>query len=267
VISPGAHRRLPLTFVDTLLLSIFAFLAGFVDAIVGGGGLIQLPALLLFLPTAQQATLAPIFGTNKFSSICGTSLAMAQYASRINIRWEIILPAGAAACLFSFLGARIVSLIPPETLKPVVFVLLILALAYTIKRKDFGALHAPRLTPRAERFLALLTGAAIGFYDGFFGPGTGSFLILIFVGLFGYDFLNASANAKILNFCTNVAAVSYFAWSSNILYEHALPMGLCNMLGAFIGSRLAIAKGNQFVRVFFFLVVSALILKLGYDLW
>jgi uncharacterized protein len=253
--------------VETLLLSLFSFAAGFVDAIVGGGGLIQLPALLVLLPSAQQTSLAPIFGTNKFASFCGTTFAMTQYARRIQIKWRVIAPSGIAALVFSFLGARIVSLLDPAALKPLILLLLVLTLAWTLKKKDFGSLHAPRLQPRREVILALLVGAVIGFYDGFFGPGTGSFLILVFVGLFGYDFLNASANAKIINVCTNLSAVAYFAATGNVLYEHALPMALANVAGAFLGSRMALLKGNAFIRGFFLVIVSSLILRLAFDIF
>lgn len=247
------------------LLWLFAFLAGFVDSVVGGGGLIQLPALLLFLPSQLSVSLPAVFGTNKLSSICGTSAAAIQYARRIQIHWSSVIPAGIAAFVFSFIGARAVTKMNPEILKPLILVLLVGVALYTFWRKDLGKTHAPQFAPSRERWLGLLVGGGIGFYDGFFGPGTGSFLIFIFVGLFGFDFLSASASAKLINFSTNLAAVSYFGWTDQILYQYAIPMGLCNVLGSLVGTRLAILRGNKFVRSLFLVIVTAMILRYAWE--
>lgn len=250
--------------MDLLCLCVVAGFAGFVDAVVGGGGLIQLPALFVFLPPSLAANAASVLGTNKLSSICGTSMAAAQYSCRIPINWQSIFPAGVTASVFSSLGARAVTRIDPSVLKPVLLVLLVAVAAYTFVRRDLGNLHAPQFTARREARYAVLTGMAIGFYDGFFGPGTGSFLIFIFIGLFGFDFLTASASAKVINLATNLAAVGYFALTDHVLYRYGLPMAACNVLGALLGSRLAILKGNAFVRGFFLLVVGAMICRYGY---
>jgi uncharacterized protein len=251
--------------VETVYLCGLAFLAGLVDSVVGGGGLIQLPALLVVLSPSPADSLAPAFGTNKLSSICGTGAAVIQYSRRVRIKWSSILPAGAAAFVFSFLGARVVSSLKADMLKPLVLVLLIIVGIYTYWRKDFGNLHAPQFTAHRERQLGVVVGIVIGFYDGFFGPGTGSFLIFIFIGLFGFDFLAASASAKVINFATNLSAVGYFACTHQILYHYAVPMGLCNVLGSLTGTRLAILKGNAFVRVFFLVIVAAMILRFGWE--
>lgn len=240
----------------------FAFLAGFVDSIAGGGGLIQIPALFLFLPQAPAVT---ILGTNKLSSICGTSVAMLQYARHIRLDWRAILPAGLAAFVFSYFGAMTVARIPPGVLRPLVLGLLIAAAVYTFVNKRFGDLHQPRFAGAAQTALAVAVGLAIGFYDGFFGPGTGSFLIFIFIGLFGFDFLTASASAKVINVATNLSAVAYFSVTDHILYAVALPMGACNILGSLVGTRLAMLKGNRFVRLFFLLVVTAMIARFGWE--
>jgi hypothetical protein len=252
--------------VELLWLSLFAFFAGFIDSVAGGGGLIQIPALFLFLPPSASASVASVFGTNKLSSICGTSIAALQYARRVSIPWRSMLPAALTAFVFSFLGARLVTLLRPEYLKPIVVGLLVLVAIYTFINKNLGDLHAPRLPARTERWLAAAAGMAIGFYDGFFGPGTGSFLIFVFIGWFGFDFLTASASAKIVNFATNLSAVAYFAATDHILYRYALPMAACNILGSWLGSRMALLKGNRWIRACFLLVVSALIIRLGYDL-
>jgi uncharacterized membrane protein YfcA len=251
--------------VDIAYLCVFAFVAGFVDSIVGGGGLIQIPALFLFLPAGAAAAPATVFGTNKLSSICGTGMAVVQYARRIPLNWQSLLPAAIAAFLLSFAGARTVALINPKALRPLVLGLLVIVALYTFMRKDFGSRHAPQLTARNERLLGVLIGMAIGFYDGFFGPGTGSFLIFVFVGVFGFDFLSASASAKVVNFATNLSAVAYFAATDHILYAYAMPMGLCNILGSLAGTRLAILKGSRFVRWFFLAVASVMILRFGWD--
>jgi uncharacterized membrane protein YfcA len=247
---------------EILFLCLFALLAGFIDSVVGGGGLIQIPALFIFLPDAAPATL---FGTNKLSSIAGTSIAVAQYARHVSIDWRAIIPAAGVAFVFSLLGARVVSLMRPEILRPVILVLLVLVAIYTFIRKDLGALHAPKLDARTQRWAGVATGAALGFYDGFFGPGTGSFLIFVFVGVFGFSFLAASASAKVVNFATNLSAVLYFALTHHVHYTAALPMAVFNILGAIVGTRLALLRGSQFVRVLFLIVVSAIIAKFAYD--
>jgi uncharacterized membrane protein YfcA len=249
----------------TALLSGFAFLAGLVDAVVGGGGLIQIPALFLFLPAADAAVVASVFGTNKFSSICGTGMAMLQYTRRIRLNWMSLLPTAFSAFVLSFLGARVVTLLKPEFLRPIVLGLLVAVAVYTFIRKDFGNLHAPTFTAHHERLFGVFVGVAIGFYDGFFGPGTGSFLIFIFIGLFGFDFLTASASAKVINFATNLSAVAYFAATDHVLWRFAVPMAVCNVLGSIAGSRLALRKGNQFVRLFFLVIVAVMIVRLGWE--
>ncbi|MBD0257506.1 MAG: TSUP family transporter [Cytophagales bacterium] len=248
--------------MEIVYLCFFAFLAGFIDSIVGGGGLIQLPALLIFLPGTPIPTL---LGTGKVSSLAGTSVAILRYARNVVIPWRAVLPAALSAFAFSFLGARAVSLLDPALLRPLILVLLVVVFAYTLTKKDLGTLHAPRLSGRAETGYALLVGTLIGFYDGFFGPGTGSFLIFAFVGLFGFNFLAASAAAKTVNLATNLSALLYFAATDNIRYRVALPMAACSIIGSFAGTRLAIAKGSGFVRVLFLVVVSGIICKLAYD--
>jgi uncharacterized protein len=245
-----------------IALLAFAFFAGLVDSVIGGGGLIQVPALLVFLPGAPVAT---IFGTNKIVSLAGTSMALAKIAPQVSIPWKNILPAAIVAALFAFMGARAVTLIDPKILKPVILVLLIGVAAYTLAQKNFGALHQPRFAAKHERFVAIAIGAALGFYEGFFGPGTGSFLIFAFVGLLGFNFLTASAAAKVINITTNIAATAWFAWSGNILYKLAIPMAICNVAGAWVGAHIAVKKGSAFLRIFFLCVIFVLICRFGWD--
>jgi uncharacterized membrane protein YfcA len=181
----------------------------------------------------------------------------------VDMDWRVTAPAAAAAFVFSFLGSRAVTLINPSFLRPVVLVLLVVVAIYVFVVKDLGLIHRPRHGRRTAVSLGIVTGVAIGFYDGFFGPGTGSFLIFIFVGVFGFDFLTASASAKLINLATNLASVLYFAATDHILYRVALPMAGCNVIGSFIGTRMAILKGSRFVRIFFLIIVAALIARLA----
>lgn len=245
-------------------LCALAFFAGLVDSVIGGGGLIQVPALLVMLPTAPIAT---VFGTNKIVSVCGTSVALAQIARKVTVPWTMLLGGALTAATFAFLGARSVTYIDPKYLKPVILLLLIGVAIYTFTRKDFGSLHAPKWPEATQRWIAMAIGAVLGFYEGFFGPGTGSFLIFAFVGLLGFNFLTASASAKVINITTNLAATAWFAWSGNILYKLAIPMAIFNVAGAAVGARLAIRKGSGFLRVFFLIVMIALIVRYAYDIF
>ncbi len=246
-----------------LALSAFAFLAGFIDAVVGGGGLIQIPALFVLKPELTPATL---FGTNKLAAIIGTGNAAWQYSRRVEMPWAMLGITAGMAFVFSFLGARAVSYMNPAALRPAVIVLLVLVFFYTLAKKDFGSLHAPRLTPSQQKLCGALMGTVLGFYDGFFGPGTGSFLVFGFVGLFGFSFLLASASAKVVNLATNAAALAWFIPTHHVLYTTALPMAAANLAGSTIGSRLALKKGSAFVRKLFIVVVALLLVKMGWDL-
>ena len=249
---------------QTLLLCASAFLAGFVDSVVGGGGLVQIPALLILLPPGTPT--ADVFGTNKLVGITGTATAAWNFSRHVAIDWRAVLPTAAAGLACSVLGARTVSHLDPVVLRPMVLGLLTAAAIYTFARKDFGSLHAPRLSLSRQQWVGFGVGAVIGFYDGFFGPGTGSFLIFIFIGVFGFNFLSASAAAKIVNTATNLSTVIYFVLTDHVLYRLAVPMAVCNMLGSLTGTRLAILRGSRFVRLFFLAVVAAIICKLAFDM-
>jgi uncharacterized membrane protein YfcA len=242
-----------------LLLCAFAMIAGFIDAAVGGGGLIQMPAALVFLPGVPIPT---VFGTGKFASFCGTTFAARRYARQVKIDWSTIAPTALAAFGCAFLGARAVTLLNSALLRPLVLALLIVVAISVLLGKDLGLVHAPKHSPHKARWLGVLIGSVLGFYDGFFGPGMGSFLIFAFVGIFGFDFLTASASAKAVNWATNLASLGYFVTHGNVLYRIGVAMAACNVVGAIIGTRLAIAKGSRFVRIFFLVIVCALIAKL-----
>ncbi|MEY3264944.1 MAG: hypothetical protein RL717_2421 [Pseudomonadota bacterium] len=247
---------------DYALLALAALFAGLVDAVVGGGGLIQLPALFSVLP---QTVPASLFGTNKFSAIWGTLFAARTYARKISVEWGTAIPASGAALLFSFAGAWLVTAFPPDLIRKTLPFLLLAVAIYVAIRKDFGASHVPRFSGARETRMALVTGAGIGFYDGFFGPGTGSFLLFLFVRFFGFDFLGASAVAKIVNVACNFAALIWFGYAGHVLWQLGLLMAICNICGAMIGTRVALKEGSVFIRKAFLVVVGALILKTARD--
>jgi uncharacterized protein len=236
--------------MELLLVTLASVLAGFVDAIVGGGGLILVPALFSVFPTTQPATL---FGINKSASVWGTAFAARQYSRRVEMDWA------------SLLGAWAVTVVPSEFLRKLLPIVLVGVLLYTLARKDLGRDHAPTLSGRVQTLAACVIGLLLGFYDGFFGPGTGSFFVFLFVRVLGYDFLNASASAKLLNTATNLAALILFAIKGHVWWHYALALAIANVAGSLLGTHLALKHGAAFVRVVFILVVSALILKTGYD--
>ena len=245
-----------------LLLLGAAFLAGVIDAVVGGGGLILIPALFMALPQAASAT---ILGTNKFAAIFGTASAARRYALSVQVPWRAALPTAIAAFCFSYAGAMLVALIPKQQFRPLVLVMLVAVTAYTFLRKDFGSIDQDRPHTTRDTYWSLLMGAAIGFYDGFFGPGAGSFLLFLFIRFFGFDFLRASAAAKVVNVATNGAALIYFSIAGHVLWGVAIMLAVFNVGGALVGSRLALRYGSGFVRRVFLGLATALIGKFGYD--
>ncbi|SFE51649.1 sulfite exporter TauE/SafE family protein [Paracidovorax wautersii] len=248
--------------MEWIIVSLASLLAGFVDAIVGGGGLVLLPALFATFPTAPPATL---MGTNKSAAVWGTGIATWQYSRRVQMRWQAMLPAALAGFAGAFAGAWTVTIISADFLRKLLPLILVLVLIYTLAKKELGRHHAPRLDGRAETAAACAIGLAIGFYDGFFGPGTGSFFVFLFVRLLGYDFLNASVSAKLLNLATNIAALILFTLKGHVWWHFALPLAVANVLGSVLGAHMALKHGTGFVRGIFIFVVSALILKTGYD--
>lgn len=252
---------------DTTILFIIAFaslFAGFIDAIVGGGGLIQFPAFMILFPNSSIPT---AFGTNKIAGLSGTSIAAVQYAKRIKFNWKLLAITAISSFVFSFIGAKLVSIINVNFLKPFIFFVLIGIAIYTFKKKDFGSISTKKLTEKKKYLFGLLLGILIGFYDGFLGPGTGSFLVLGFVALLGFEFLEASAYAKVINCVTNVSALYVFISQGNYIIEIAIIMAVSNVIGSIIGSRMAILKGNEFIRKIFLFVVCIMIIRYGYDVW
>lgn len=249
--------------MELLLVCIAAFAAGFIDAIVGGGGLVQTPVMLITFP---QAPIASLLGTVKIPSFCGTAVSAWQYSKRVALHWNLVLWIAAAAFSAAMLGSYMVSVLSNNILKPVILVVLIAVALFTYGRKSLGQVQQ-EIPYRSALARGISAGLLIGFYDGFIGPGTGSFLVLVFISLIGYDFMHASAHAKLVNLATNFASILYFGATDNILWQLALPMALCNMLGGWTGTRLALMRGNRFIRIFFLAVVAATILRFAWDLF
>lgn len=248
--------------VELPAAALASFLAGLVDSMVGGGGLILLPAMLSLYPAAPPATL---MGTNKSAGIWGTGIAAARYSRRVTLDWSWLLPAALAALGGAYLGAWTLTLVDPAFLRRLLPALLLGVLAYTVANPDLGLHHAPHRSARATRVIGVTIGAVIGWYDGFFGPGTGSFLIFLFVRLLDFDFLHASASAKVLNVATNIAALALLGATGHVWWRVGAVLAVANVLGSLIGTHLALRHGAGLVRRAFLGVVGALILKAGYD--
>ena len=244
------------------LLGLAGLAAGFVDAVVGGGGLIQLPAILLGLPGASPVQ---VLATNKLASICGTTVSSATYYRRVRPDPRTFGPLMLLAFTGSVAGALVATHIPKSAFDPIVLVVLILVGGYVLFRPRLGEATALRFSGHRHTLAAMLTGLAIGFYDGALGPGTGSFFVFTLVGLLGYSFLEASAKARLANWATNAAALCVFLPQGAVLWKVGLVMGGCNLLGGYVGARTAVARGTRFVRAFFIVVVAAFIVRIGGD--
>jgi uncharacterized membrane protein YfcA len=247
---------------DVLLLCLAAALAGWFDAVSGGGGLVQLPALLVLLPGASPAQ---VLATNKLSSICGTTVAAATYYRKVRPDLRTALPMAGIALVGAALGAALASVVPGDVFRPVVLVLLVVVAAYVALRPAMGEEQALRFAGRQHHVAAGLGGLGIGFYDGIFGPGTGTFLVFLLVLLLGYSFLQASAKARIVNLATNLGALLVFIPQGAPMWRLGLLMGACNVAGGWLGAHTAIRRGSRFVRAVFLVVVGALVLRLGWD--
>lgn len=243
---------------ELVVAALASFAAGFVNAIAGGGGLVSIPILFGLFPTAPAATL---FGTNKAAMVWGTVWASAAYGRRVRLPWTMLAPALVAAVVGGVVGAWLVTQVPSDWLRRAVPFMLAGVLAYTIAVPNLGHVHAPRHEPRREAVIGSVIAGVLGLYDGFFGPGTGSFFIFAFVRLLGFDFLNAVASAKVLNTATNLGSLVLFAWCGNVWWAFVLPMAVANVAGSWLGAHLALAHGSRFIRWVFLVATAALILK------
>ena len=248
--------------LNFIFLVLAAGFAGFVDAVAGGGGLIQLPALLIGL---HEKPIPLILGTNKVPAIFGTTSAAINYIKNVKPDLKVTLYMAVPAFLGSMSGARLAAEVPKNVFRPLILILLILVSVYTFFRPHFGMEEKLRFSAKRTKWVVALCGVVIGFYDGIFGPGTGTFLIFLLVGLIGYAFIKASATAKIVNIATNFGALISFQITGHIWWKIGLALAVANIAGAIAGSHLAIRGGSKLVRQFFLVVSVILIAKVGYD--
>lgn len=247
---------------DLVLIVAAAFGAGLVDAMVGGGGLLQLPALFTAFPATAPAIL---LGTNKFASIFGTGSAVLRFSRGVRIPWRTLLPLVPVVFLGALSGARVATLVPPAVFRPLVPVMLAVVLIYVVRRKNLGADHAPLHMSRGRIVFAAAVCGAVGFYDGFFGPGTGSCFMFLMIRLYGFDFLHSAASARVLNVTTNAGALVWFGTQLELLWLVAVLMAVANVSGAVLGTGLALKHGSGFVRRIFIGVVLVLIVRTAWD--
>lgn len=251
-----------ITLATLAMVLLAGFAAGWIDAVVGGGGLLQLPVLLMVPGITPVQALA----TNKLGSVFGTATSATTYYRRVHPDLRTALPMGVIALVGSFGGAIVATLLPAEVIKPVIVLALIGVAVFTAARPQLGRDSGLRYAGRRHLAVALVIGLVIGFYDGVLGPGTGTFLVISLVAVLGYNFLQGSAKAKIVNLFTNLGAIAFFLPSGHILLGLGLILGVANMLGGYLGARMAIQRGSGFIRIVFLVVVFVLIAKLGYDL-
>lgn len=246
-----------------VLLCIIAFFAGFVDAIVGGGGLIQTPAGLILLP---NNSVAQVIGSLKIPSFSGSFFAARTFLKKIKIPFARLVLFTSIAFTASFTGSYCLTLVSNRFMKPVILLVLAFIAIYTFTKKNFG-----QTTKNEQLHFPWYKGAIIciglGFYDGFIGPGAGSLLVLAFISWLGFDFLQANAHAKVVNLATNLGSIVLFTLKGSILWPIAIPMAICNAIGGMLGSRMAMAKGNQFIRTVFLIVIIGTLCRLGYDVF
>jgi uncharacterized membrane protein YfcA len=245
-----------------LLLALAGLFSGFVDAVVGGGGLVLLPSLVIAFPSAAPVQ---VLATNKLASTSGTTTSSLTYLRRVRPDPRVFGPVMAVAFVGSATGALAASYIPEKAFEPIILVALVVVGAYVLLKPQLGATTELRFSGHRHLLTAMAVGLVIGFYDGALGPGTGSFLVFTFVGLLGYSFLEASAKARLTNWATNVAALLVFAVQGAVMWRVGLVVGACVLIGSYIGARTAVARGSRFVRVFFVIVVAAFIVKIGSD--
>jgi uncharacterized membrane protein YfcA len=245
-----------------IFLAIASGFAGFVDAMAGGGGLIQLPALIIGLPNKE---LPLILGTNKVPSIFGTSAAARNYFKNLKPDIPLTITMMVPAFIGSIAGAAFAASVPKEFFKPFIVLLLTSVAIYTWRKPDLGMSENLKFTNQKRLFLVALIGLLIGFYDGIFGPGTGTFLVFFLVSGIGYAFLKASGTAKLVNIATNAGAILSFQITGHIWWQLGLLLAIANVSGAILGSRLAIKGGSPLVRKVFLAVTFLLITRVAWD--
>jgi uncharacterized membrane protein YfcA len=246
-----------------IILCIVAFFAGFIDAIVGGGGLIQTPAGLILLPNEPVAR---VIGSLKVPAFTGTFFAARNYLKLVKIPLPRLLFFTTVAFSAAFIGSFCLTKMSNQFMKPVLIVVLLIIALFTYFKKDLG-LKAAFNDVQFPWYKGAAICIGLGFYDGFIGPGAGALLVLAFIGSLGFDFLQANAHAKVVNLATNLGSIFLFILKGSILWSIAIPMAFCNALGGILGSKMAINKGNKFIRTLFLLVIIGTLCRLGYDVF
>ena len=214
-----------------------------------------------------NVAVSSIIGSLKIPAFSGTSFAAAQYLKKVQINWKLLSIMAITAFCAAFVGSNLLTKVSNDFMKPLLLVILTLIAIYTFKKKNFGQHQAKEFSKRKQIILALIMSICIGFYDGFIGPGTGSFLVLAFVSVLGFDFLHASANAKMVNLATNFGSICLFVLKGKIIWAIAIPMAFCNAFGGFVGAKIAIKKGNGFIRIFFLIIVIGTLMRFSYDVF
>lgn len=251
--------------LDILLyLGIVAFCAGFIDAIAGGGGLIQTPLGLALLP---QIPVSTVIGTLKIPAFSGTAIAVRQYLKQTKINWMYFALLALISFGSAFAGSYVLTIVNNDFMKPLLFIILIALWIFTYIKKDFSRKAITNITDRQKYIWGVIISVVVGFYDGFIGPATGTFFIMGFVFLIGFDFFKASAYAKLINLVTNFGSICLFLLKGAIIWKVAIPMAVCNGLGGYFGAKMAILKGQVWVRYIFLFIMFIAICRFGYEVW
>jgi hypothetical protein len=253
-----------LSLINLALLALAMFFAGFVDAIAGGGGLIQTPAMLLALPDRDPVS---VVATSKTAAFFGTTTAAIKYRRHIKTDARLLLAMVIPAFIGACFGALLASEISPESFKSAIFFMMIAIFIYTLFKPDLGKVHVEKHSPRKLMVIGGVAAFAIGFYDGLIGPGTGTMLMIALVAILGFAFVGASAIAKVVNATTNLASIIVVGLKIGILWKLGLLLGIANLAGGYTGSMMAIKKGSGFIRIFYLIVTGLLIARLGYSLY
>lgn len=248
--------------MELVVLLVFAFFAGFVDSVVGGGGLIQMPVFFVLYP---QLSVANLISTNRLASVVGTSVAAVNYMRQVSLPWRAIVFAILGAIPASYFGASLQSKVPQEILKPLILCVIIGIAIFSYVKKDLGSADQIKISETRLPFWAAGMGMVLGFYNGMFGPGTGTLLVFGFVGILGYNFLRASGAGKIVNAAADFSSLIFFLLNGMVIFKLALPMMACNVAGAYLGSKMAMLRGNAWVRRIFLIVMIGVILRFAWD--
>ena len=253
-----------LSLVSLVLLFLAIFFAGFVDAIAGGGGLIQTPALLLALPDNNPVS---VVGTSKLAAFFGTATAAIKYRTSIKTDPRVLLAMVIPAFAGASLGALLASQISAQSFKSAIFIMMIAIFIYTFIKPDLGKIHVDKHSKNKLMYIGAAAAFVIGFYDGLIGPGTGTMLMIFLVAIMGFAFIGASAIAKVVNATTNLASIIVVGLNIGILWKLGLALGVANLAGGYLGSHIALKKGSGFIRTFYLIVTALLIARLGYSLY